>query len=640
MQNIWIIPKNIGGCMNSKNNNIDIHELLEKTGIDPNKKINYDLNNIDENAKDWKTYTFRRRNNSISPFPILLIESGPKKISDVKKITKKMGKYLIMVLKINNLYTLFLKSDKLSKTIQIDNITIFNQVISLLNTQKFDGGEMGMMVAIETAIRTAPSTTSDFINKGIFSTHYILNRMLNDIKKRNIEIEASKINIKIFDIEKTLNSLGYEFQKESDLYTVKTKYDRLVVVTTDNEDMNIQKSSKNTIPSYRAISELDRYPWVILTNGIQWRLYSNKLSATTTNYFEINLKNASSTAIQYFVAIFGANAHIIKNGKTDLENIYDLSKIYAEELEKDLATKIQQEGLFLDLVKGIIDHDFDTNYSHTELHAARNNALKLMYRIWFLLYAESRNLLPVADERYRIISLENLRTKFDNMDETPDAVDCWDELLILFNAIRNGSPEHNLPQYAGNLFEFNPYLDELKIKNKFIVKALQGLFEKDGNPMDYSTLGVRHLGNVYESLIEFTVNQAKKDIILIENNKGTHEIKSKINSSYSYKKNDLYLASKGNTASRKTSASYFTPAKFTKADIRIIGISPDDSEKHKKFCDKMGIKYTLLADTEKKVSKMFGVWGKKKFMGREYMGVVRSTFWPIKKAKYSRYFQR
>ena len=67
-------------------------------------------------------------------------------------------------------------------------------------------------------------------------------------------------------------------------------------------------------------------------------------------------------------------------------------------------------------------------------------------------------------------------------------------------------------------------------------------------------------------------------------------------------------------------------AKFQNAGIEIIGISPDDVRSHRKFCDKMGIRYPLLADTEKEISKKFGVWGKKKFMGREYMGVIRSTF--------------
>lgn len=66
--------------------------------------------------------------------------------------------------------------------------------------------------------------------------------------------------------------------------------------------------------------------------------------------------------------------------------------------------------------------------------------------------------------------------------------------------------------------------------------------------------------------------------------------------------------------------------KFKKNGIEIIGVSPDSVDSHKKFCAKMGIKYPLLADTDREISEKFGVWGKKKFMGREYMGVMRSTF--------------
>ena len=66
--------------------------------------------------------------------------------------------------------------------------------------------------------------------------------------------------------------------------------------------------------------------------------------------------------------------------------------------------------------------------------------------------------------------------------------------------------------------------------------------------------------------------------------------------------------------------------RFQKEGIEVVGISPDGVDSHKKFCAKVGIRYPLLADVDKSVSKAFGVWGKKKFMGREYMGVTRSTF--------------
>ena len=73
--------------------------------------------------------------------------------------------------------------------------------------------------------------------------------------------------------------------------------------------------------------------------------------------------------------------------------------------------------------------------------------------------------------------------------------------------------------------------------------------------------------------------------------------------------------------------------KFKKAGIEIVGISKDDVDSHKKFCDKMKISYILLSDIDTEVSKKFGVWGKKKFMGREFMGVIRSTFLVDKKGK-------
>lgn len=81
-------------------------------------------------------------------------------------------------------------------------------------------------------------------------------------------------------------------------------------------------------------------------------------------------------------------------------------------------------------------------------------------------------------------------------------------------------------------------------------------------------------------------------------------------------------------------------AEFIKADIDIIGISPDDVGSHRKFCDKMNVRFPLLADTEKKAAKAFGVWGMKKFMGREYMGVMRSTFLVGKDGRIIKVFEK
>ena len=73
--------------------------------------------------------------------------------------------------------------------------------------------------------------------------------------------------------------------------------------------------------------------------------------------------------------------------------------------------------------------------------------------------------------------------------------------------------------------------------------------------------------------------------------------------------------------------------KFKKLNCEILGISKDNLKSHNKFRDKYKIKFDLLADEELKVLKKYKVWGKKKFMGREFMGIIRSTYLIDKKGK-------
>lgn len=65
---------------------------------------------------------------------------------------------------------------------------------------------------------------------------------------------------------------------------------------------------------------------------------------------------------------------------------------------------------------------------------------------------------------------------------------------------------------------------------------------------------------------------------------------------------------------------------FKKLKVQVLGISIDAVKKHKKFVDKYSLPFTLLSDEEKKVVSKYNVFGKKKFMGREYMGTFRTSF--------------
>ena len=66
--------------------------------------------------------------------------------------------------------------------------------------------------------------------------------------------------------------------------------------------------------------------------------------------------------------------------------------------------------------------------------------------------------------------------------------------------------------------------------------------------------------------------------------------------------------------------------KFNIAGVEVLGVSVDDESKHKKFSEKYQLPFRLVSDTEKKIVEAYGVWGLKKFMGREYMGTSRVTY--------------
>ncbi|MCB0562152.1 MAG: thioredoxin-dependent thiol peroxidase [Lewinellaceae bacterium] len=63
-----------------------------------------------------------------------------------------------------------------------------------------------------------------------------------------------------------------------------------------------------------------------------------------------------------------------------------------------------------------------------------------------------------------------------------------------------------------------------------------------------------------------------------------------------------------------------------KEGFELLGVSPDNPKKHQKFIDKYSLPFPLIADTEKEILNAYGVWGLKKFMGKEYDGVHRTTF--------------
>jgi thioredoxin-dependent peroxiredoxin len=90
----------------------------------------------------------------------------------------------------------------------------------------------------------------------------------------------------------------------------------------------------------------------------------------------------------------------------------------------------------------------------------------------------------------------------------------------------------------------------------------------------------------------------------------------------------LYFYPKDDTPGCTTEACSFRDdySAYDEAGVTILGVSPDSPKSHTKFKAKYNLPFTLLADEDHQVAEMYGVWGPKKYMGREYEGIYRTTF--------------
>jgi len=90
----------------------------------------------------------------------------------------------------------------------------------------------------------------------------------------------------------------------------------------------------------------------------------------------------------------------------------------------------------------------------------------------------------------------------------------------------------------------------------------------------------------------------------------------------------LYFYPKDDTPGCTTQACGIRDAygEFERAGAIVLGVSPDDESSHVEFRNKYELPFTLLADADHAVAEQYGVWGEKKYMGKSYMGINRSTF--------------
>jgi len=348
-------------------------------------------------------------------------------------------------------------------------------------------------------------------------------------------------------------------------------------------ELDIAKSSDrdtftNQNPSFQIAQYLTgtKQNWGILTNGRLWRLYSSRSHLPLGNYYQVDLvqllEEAPIDVLKYFYVLFHKQALLQVEGKSLLDRILEGSEEYAVELEADIKERAY------DVVE-LLCRGFAADFTHAQLTDATlksiyDNSLTLLYRLLFVFYAEARELLPLtANASYR----ENysLRRLTHDIDETmkkgyelsTSSTQYYHYIGSLFHLINNGDSKLIVPEYNGGLFDHteHPFLEKRAIPDAYLVRAIYQLAritdKKLGREVavDYNTLSERHLGSIYEGLLEFKPMIAPHDLVTIKD-KGSIKYapaNKHPGKKIAYTKGELYLAN--DKGERKASGSYYTP---------------------------------------------------------------------------------
>jgi len=272
----------------------------------------------------------------------------------------------------------------------------------------------------------------------------------------------------------------------------------------------------------------ERLQWGILTNGRKWRLYGTKDYATEV-YYEVDLPallTASDLeAFKYFYAMFRPQAFAERAGTSFLDRVWSESETAAQELGADLqdnvftALRLLGEGF---LATNDLAIDPDDQRARAEL---KEQSLVLLYRLMFILYAESRGLIhpddPDKQSEYdehfsleqRLLDIHESITSGDSYEDYSGySTQLWGRLEDLFGLIDEGEAALGIPPYNGGLFDdsTHAFLAENEVSDRYLAEVIhrlgttEGEGEKAGQPViaDYADLDTRHLGSIYEGLLE------------------------------------------------------------------------------------------------------------------------------------------
>ncbi len=271
----------------------------------------------------------------------------------------------------------------------------------------------------------------------------------------------------------------------------------------------------NKNPSYQISFYIQHtgLDWGILTNGRLWRLYHKDTAHKLDRFYEVDLSALLQTGdvndFLYFYVFFRRQA--FDPGDLSIEVIRQASIEYARGVSDSLKTQVYEA--LRHVAQGFLDYQPNALQSDSQtLKQIYDNSLILLYRLLFILYAEARDLLPVHENPgygayYSLDRIKrNIRHNLSmGIPLSPGAATLWAHLKALFLIIDKGDPTLDVTTFNGGLFnpKLHPFLEQYAVGDLHLQQAIDRLARVDGQFVDYRDLAERHLGTIYEGLLEF-----------------------------------------------------------------------------------------------------------------------------------------
>lgn len=324
-----------------------------------------------------------------------------------------------------------------------------------------------------------------------------------------------------------------------------TFHDALGILETERWGADLDRADAggpSTNASTRVRHHLDRTPddvrWAILTDGRTWRLYGDRAHGTRVHY-EVDLVDlleaGDLAAFKYFYVFFRPAALRGAVGDAFLDRVRAASETCAERL----GTALQDSAFtaLRTLAEGFLDcNDLDVAPGdEAALRELKAESLVYLYRLLFLLYAEGRGMLPPETEtdaeagtetetgtptaraayeerfglaaiREEVVAEAGADASFEGFDGR--SRDYWHRLSNAFDLIDGGDEDLGIPAYDGRLFDpdEHEFLADHHVTDDYLAEVVYSLSttRDDGDfaPVDYADLDTRHLGAVYEGLLE------------------------------------------------------------------------------------------------------------------------------------------